>query len=191
MSVWIRHSSNTSNPQPPPSLPSPPLVCKPSHQPLAADSTNRPGVLIHLNLSGKRLGDEGAMRLAPALASIRSVDLRHNNIGNIGAGAIAAGLRAAAAAPPRGEDNEEEKKQIKRLCAMRNLSLAGNRIGDAGGNALSAVFEEDSVMGAGVPQALNLRWLSVAGNSCMSNQARRRLLRAGSSVAHNPPTVIV
>ncbi|CAM9166284.1 unnamed protein product, partial [Sphacelaria rigidula] len=56
----------------------------------------RRGVLLHLNLAGKRLGDESVMLLAPALATIRHVDLRYNNIGDNGAIAIAGAVRAAA-----------------------------------------------------------------------------------------------
>lgn len=135
-------------------------------------------MLLHLNLAGKRLGNPGAAQLAPALPNIKKVDLRQNNIGDPGARAIAEALTEAAL-------GERETGQDTLLCLVESLSLAGNRIGDMGGQALFEMVTNEK----GVPPGL--RWLSVAGNPCMSDSARRRLVSAGLHDPSNPLTVII
>lgn len=135
-------------------------------------------MLFHLNLAGKQLGNLGAAQLAPALPNIKKVDLRHNNIGDPGAKAIAEALTEAAS-------GEREKKQNASLCLVESLSLAGNRIGDTGGQALFEMVTNEK----GIPPGL--RWLSVAGNPRMSDCARRRLVSAGLHHPSNPLTVVV
>lgn len=184
--LWAIHSSSASPQNPVFSQPSAQIallisyICSPP-QSLSATTAptqklkqyHRPGVLVRLSLAGKRLGDEGTKQLSPALATVRSVDLRQNNIGDIGSIAIAAALRAAAI----------KRADNKRLGVLETLSLAGNRVGDAGGKALSEVFEDRGERSLG---NLNLRWLSVAGNPSMSDSAKERLVRAGSKSDSNP-----
>lgn len=198
----------------------------------------RPNVLLNLSLPGTRIGDEGATALAPTLAGIRSVDLRCNNIGDVGTIAIASALSRAVAAAAAEKENalaadstSDERmflgeKRTKRLCVLERLSLAGNRIEDGGLAALSDMLEADkegqyvkkrlnndgqnggrhasaaaaSAAPAVAPPAVAspsvtspvsppplpegfqfLGWLSVAGNPGISDDARERLLRAGSN----------
>lgn len=207
----------------------------------------RPGVLVHLSLPGKRIGDEGARTLAPALAGIQSVDLRSNCIGDVGTIAIASALResaaaAAAAAIVCGDEGKLlRERRTKSLCILEHISLAANRIGDAGVVALSDMLEEKDEKEEGgerrkdgrkgerhaaaavsvapravatpgaspsvaSPSALSskgfryLGWLSVAGNPGISDDARQRLLRAGSNRRllrgagggeNNPPPMVI
>lgn len=200
----------------------------------------RPGVLVNLSLPATRIGDEGARALAPALAGIRSVDLRCNNIGDTGTTAIASALSDAVAAAAGKKEvtvavssGDEGTlltgRRTKRLCILERLSLAGNRIEDAGVAALSemlvkaekdeneeqdgkmsvyndgqygerhasavAVSAEPAVAAAVASSSVTLPasppppeemfrflgWLSVAGNPGISDDARQRLLRAGSN----------
>lgn len=187
--------------------------------------TNRPGVLIHLNLAGQRLGDESVAQLAPILASVRRVDLRHNNIGNAGAVAIAVAVNAAATAaaattttsateerrtmaakysnaasteskgcaPTKDPNNSQPRKVVTSIFVAESLSLAGNRIGDAGCDALRLEILEnrrpDSV--ALVGAATTFRWLSVSGNPRISEAARERLLQAGTLCRQSEVTIVV
>lgn len=138
----------------------------------------RPGILIHMNICGKRLGDKGIEILAPAIPAIRSVDLRRNNIGDRGVHAIVAAWKNAC------------------LIQLETLSLAGNRVGDSGANALSSMLEDGGDAKGSSPGKTKgfLRWLSLAGNPRVSAEARERLLqeaankRNGSS---NVPWVVV
>ncbi|CAM9272213.1 unnamed protein product [Pylaiella littoralis] len=179
----------------------------------------RPGVLVHLSLPGKRIGDEGARTLAPALAGIQSVDLRSNCIGDVGTIAIASALResaaaAAAAAIVCGDEGKLlRERRTKSLCILEHISLAANRIGDAGVVALSDMLEEKDEKEEGgerrkdgrkgerhAAAAVYLGWLSVAGNPGISDDARQRLLRAGSNRRllrgagggeNNPPPMVI
>ncbi|CAN0402327.1 unnamed protein product, partial [Scytosiphon promiscuus] len=112
------------------------------------------GVLTRLSLAGKRIGDDGALALAPALPSIRIVDLRSNNIGDTGTQAIALALcREAAGAEGTATATREkqcdrqgrtgERRRNKRWNGLESLSLAGNRIADVGATALSKILEEE------------------------------------------------
>ncbi|CAN0386098.1 unnamed protein product, partial [Ectocarpus fasciculatus] len=157
----------------------------------------RPGVLLRLSLAGKRIGDRGAMALAPALAAVRSVDLRSNNIGDVGTAAIASALREAAATVRLGGAAAAEggaNQTKRRPCILESLSLAGNRIEDAGAAALSDMLEAQGEPDPGsietrhingrnavsAPELFpSLAWLSVAGNPGISGDARERLLKAG------------
>ena len=120
----------------------------------------RPGVLVRLSLPGKRIGDEGAAAIAPALPGIRSVDLRSNNIGDDGTVAIASALRGAAAAASAATtttttattaskmavsraDEGEGGANRRRLCILESLCLAGNRIGDVGAASLGRLLEDE------------------------------------------------
>lgn len=168
-------------------------------------TTHRPGVLVRLSLPGKRIGDGGAAAIAPALAGIRSVDLRSNSIGDEGTVAIASSLHeaaAAAAATARAVSRGDEGGgRAKSLCILENLSLAGNRIGDVGAAALGQLLQDEEEDGrecsksrhgqedegiehssAKSPDRLRyLGWLSVAGNPGISTDVKERLLRAGSN----------
>lgn len=184
------------------------------HRNCDAVNGNRPGVLVRLSLPGKRIGDRGAAALASALAGVRSVDLRSNNIGDTGTVAIASALRdataaeaaaapAAAATTPVSNGGASESP-----CVLESLSLAGNRIGDAGAEALSVLleeggkgareagktstssgFENKAGRASPVPSAPTtspagfryLGWLSIAGNPGVSDDSKERLLRAGSN----------
>ncbi|CAM9557268.1 unnamed protein product [Ectocarpus sp. 13 AM-2016] len=156
----------------------------------------RPGVLLRLSLAGKRIGDRGAMALAPALAAVRSVDLRSNNIGDVGTTAIASALREAAVTVPLGGPAVGANQTKSSLCVLESLSLAGNRIEDAGAAALSDMLEaqdendKESTVNrhsrgrnlTSAPELFpSLAWLSVAGNPGISGEARERLLQAGVS----------
>ncbi|CAN0099136.1 unnamed protein product [Ectocarpus sp. 4 AP-2014] len=154
----------------------------------------RPGILLRLSLAGKRIGDRGAMALAPALAVVRSVDLRSNNIGDVGTTAIASALREAAATVRLSGPAAGANQTKSSLCVLESLSLAGNRIEDAGAAALSDMLEaqdehdKESTINRH-PRGMNatsapelfpsLAWLSVAGNPGISGDARERLLQAG------------
>lgn len=175
-------------------------------------------MLIRLSLAGKRVGDEGAKLLAPALPTVRRVDLRQNNIGNAGVVAIAAALRMAAAAATTATavtpataaagasitaktEDVDSGKQC--LFVLESLSLAGNRVEDTGGEALCEVMEgfrhKNDRQGKGdegrtLGKGLIFRWLSMAENPGMSELVRRRLLSAGSSkrcLPNIPPAVII
>eukprot|EP00752_Nemacystus_decipiens_P010946 g9728.t1 len=169
----------------------------------------RPGVLVHLSLPGKRIGDGGAAAIAPALPGIRSVDLRSNNIGDAGTVAVASALRGAAAvaatttaAVLRSDEGEGGARRLP--CTLETLSLAGNRIGDVGAAALGRLLEDEDVgreraeksgHGGQEEEMLEkssaqspfpgrrprgyLGWVSVAGNPGISSDGRERLLRAG------------
>ncbi|CAB1098546.1 unnamed protein product [Ectocarpus sp. CCAP 1310/34] len=154
----------------------------------------RPGVLLRLSLAGKRIGDRGAMALAPALAAVRSVDLRSNNIGDVGTTAIASALREAAVTVRLGGAAAGANHTKNRSCILETLSLAGNRIEDAGAAALSDMLEaqdendKESTINrhswgrnaTSAPELFPpLVWLSVAGNPGISGDARERLLQAG------------
>ncbi|CAN0514056.1 unnamed protein product [Ectocarpus sp. 12 AP-2014] len=154
----------------------------------------RPGVLLRLSLAGKRIGDRGAMALAPALAAVRSVDLRSNNIGDVGTTAIASAMREAAATVRLGGPAAGANQTKSSLSVLESLSLAGNRIEDAGAAALSDMLEaedendEESTINrrsrgrnaTSTPELFpSLAWLSVAGNPGISGDARERLLQAG------------
>lgn len=187
----------------------------------------RPGVLTHLALPGKRLGDEGAIALASTLMTIRSVDLRQNNIGDSGGRAIASALmphdvttevslmscpqpqrlerhqpehqrqqheRASPDADRIGGDRNTALRQCpkNRLHALQTLSLAGNRIGDAGANALSEMLEfrkrrsnvdHEALLGHVKPntrESCEFRWLSVAENPRISECGQKRLIGAAT-----------
>ncbi len=170
----------------------------------------RPGVLVRLSLAGKRIGDRGAAALASALAGVRSVDLQSNNIGDAGTGAIASALRDAAAAKVEaapaaaGTTVVSNGGASEKPCVLESLSLAGNRIGDAGAEALSVLLEDEEtgaqeagttrivrenkagraspMLSATSPARFRfLGWLSVAGNPGVSDDKKERLLRAGSN----------
>ncbi|CAN0316018.1 unnamed protein product [Ectocarpus sp. 12 AP-2014] len=156
----------------------------------------RPGVLLRLSLAGKRIGDRGAMALAPALAAVRSVDLRSNNIGDVGTTAIASALREAAATVRLDGPAAGANQTKSSLCVLESLSLAGNRIEDAGAAALSDMLEAQDENDKGsivnrhsrgrnetsAPELFpSLAWLSVAGNPGISGDARERLLQAGAN----------
>ncbi|CAM9484640.1 unnamed protein product, partial [Ascophyllum nodosum] len=100
--------------------------------------------------------------------TIRSVDLRSNNISDNGANAIAAALKTAVA----------ESSACSPL--LQNLSLAGNRVKDAGADALREVLEKVQACGSsGAPRDF-LSWLSLARNPRVSDAARQRLRRAST-----------
>ena len=166
-------------------------------------------MLVRLNLLDKRIGDRGAVALAPALAGVRSVDLQRNNIGDTGTIAIASALRDATAtatvvtaATTAVSNGEERERTPNRLCVLESLSLAGNRIEDAGAEALSVLLEEagrgeeseqkkkgeEKEAGRASPMPMPstagprfLGWLSIAGNPCVSDNSKQRLLRAGTN----------
>ena len=80
---------------------------------------------------------------------------------------------------------------------LETLSLAGNRVGDSGANALSSMLEEEGGDEKGSsPGAAKgfIRWLSLTGNPSVSDEARERLLRAAANTrngASNVPRVVV
>lgn len=146
---------------------------------------DRPGVLVRLSLPGKRIGDGGAAAIAPAIAGIRSVDLRSNNIGDDGTVAIASALREAAAAAAlaataatattraAGSRGGERGEREKSLCILENLSLAGNRIGDSGAAALGRLLEGKDEEG-------------VEERKCSTSGHGREEERGGTSSAQSP-----
>lgn len=134
------------------------------------------------------------MALAPALAAVRSVDLRSNNIGDVGTTAIASALGEAAVTVRLGGAAAGANHTKSRPCILEILSLAGNRIEDAGAAALSDMLEAQDENDKGsiinrhsrgrnvtsAPELFpSLAWLSVAGNPGISGDARERLLQAG------------
>lgn len=162
-------------------------------------------MLLHLNLAGKRLGDESVMLLAPALATIRHVDLRYNNIGDNGAIAIAGAVRAAAIIAARKvkvgsggrmkSDTTRGTQIVSSIFVPESLSLAGNRIGDAGCDALQRDLLHNGVTDDGRNNSssaatFTVRWLSVSGNPRISVSSRRRLLQAGAR-CHPIPVIVV
>lgn len=174
-------------------------------------------MLIHLNLAGQRLGDESVAQLAPALAGVRRVDLRHNNIGDAGAVAIAVSVHAAAAAAAaeattaaagtstksattaskgnaqaNKRNNSQLTSTVTSIFVAESLSLAGNRIGNAGCDALRReILENRRHDGAAAVAAATFRWLSVSGNPLISDTARESIVQAGALCCPSQVTVVV
>lgn len=121
------------------------------------------------------------------IPAIRSVDLRRNNIGDRGVHAIVAAWKSAALVVD----------QNACPILLETLSLAGNRVGDSGANALSSMLEEEGGDSKGSSPGTAkgfLRWLSLKGNPRVSVEARERLLRAAANKrngASNVPRVVV
>ena len=86
-------------------------------------------MLQQLNLSGKRIGNEGALALAGALEKnqvLQQLNLSRNQIGNEGALALAGAL---------------EKNQV-----LQQLNLTWNQIGNEGALALAEALEKNRVL---------------------------------------------
>lgn len=133
------------------------------------------------------------------------MDLRSNNIGDVGVMSVASAIRTASAAELNSLNlNAEKSREQSRRpchtedrqftvlegipCTLKSLSLAGNRMGDLGCDTLGTklFFGE---LGGYCPATF--RWLSIVGNVSVSDSSGDRLIRAGLDHGPHPVAVVV
>ncbi|XP_044162704.1 NLR family CARD domain-containing protein 3-like [Acropora millepora] len=120
--------------------------------------------LTWLELSGNRIGNEGADALAKGLkenSTLTSLDLSHNRIGNDGADALAKGLKENSTLTSLdlsnnriGNDGADAlAKGLKENSTLTSLDLSNNRFGNDGAHALAKGLKANSML-----TSLNLRF---------------------------------
>jgi Leucine-rich repeat (LRR) protein len=165
-------------------------------------STANLTALTSLDLTGNRIGDEGAQALK-GLVNLTRLDMAGNEIGAAGATALKGLVNLTRLNLAGNEIGDEGAPALEGLVNLTSLNLAGNEIGDKGVQALKGLVNLTSLdlsynnIGAEGAQALkglvNLTSLDLAGNEVgdISPLVLLRNLRkinlSGSHLDHDVP----